>query len=59
MTLLMRDQEKFEQGMEKGITKMIVRMYENGFTIEQIALCANKGVDEVKAIVERERLARV
>jgi len=67
MTLLMRDQEKFEQGMaqgmvqgmEKGITGMIVRMYENGFTIEQIALCANKGVDEVKAIVEREKLARV
>ena len=63
MTLLMRDQEKFEQGMaqgmEKGITGMIVRMYENGFTIEQIALCANKGVDEVKAIVEREKLAHV
>ena len=61
MTLLMRDQEKFEQGLERGLeqekAETIIRMYENGFTVEQIALCTNKGVDEVKVILEREKLA--
>lgn len=63
MTLLMREQEKFEQGMEqgheKGITEVIVRMGKNGFTVEQIALCTNKGADEVKTILERKGLIPV
>ena len=59
MTLLMREQEKFEQGREKGITEVIVRMCENGFTMEQIALCTNKGTDEVKDILERKGLISV
>ena len=67
MTLLMRDQEKFEQGMERGReqgreqekAETIIRMYKNGFTMEQIALCTNKGVDEVKVIIEREKSALV
>ncbi len=67
MTLLMRDQEKFEQGLEQGHKQgreqekieTIVRMYKNGFTVEQIALCTNKRVDEVKAVIEREKLVLV
>jgi hypothetical protein len=34
-------------------------MYKNGFTVEQIALCTNKRVDEVKAVIEREKLVLV
>lgn len=48
-----------EQGHEKGITEVIVRMGENGFTVEQIALCTNKGADEVKTILEQKGLIPV
>ena len=43
MTLLMREQEKLEQGREEEAGEIIVRMYQNGFTLEQIAICTNRG----------------
>ena len=50
-----------EKGMEKGIKKgraeveeiIILNMYENDFTLEQIALATKKSVEEIKAIIEK------
>jgi hypothetical protein len=39
----MREQEKLEQGREEEAGEIIVRMYQNGFTLEQIAICTNRG----------------
>ena len=35
MTLLMRDQENIEKGIEKEETRIIIRLYHNGFTPNQ------------------------
>lgn len=40
------------RGEAKGEAKIIKNMYEKGFSLEQIALAADKSIKEVKAIIE-------
>lgn len=62
MTLLMRDQENLEKGIALGIeqgaeregTRIVVRLYKNGFTVEQIADLTGKDVQKIKGIIEKE-----
>lgn len=52
-----------EKGIEKGIAKgetiakmnIILNMYNNNFTIEQIALATQYNVDEVKEIIAEQQ----
>ena len=45
------------EGMEKGRAereeKIILNMYQNHFTLEQIALATSKGIEEIKTIIEK------
>ncbi len=58
MTLLMRDQENIEKGIERGIekeeTRIIIRLYHNGFTPNQIADLVDKDIKKVEAVIKRE-----
>lgn len=58
MTLLMRDQENIEKGIERGIekeeTRIIIRLYHNGFTPNQITDLLGKDIMKVKTIIEKE-----
>lgn len=38
-------------GEERGEAKVIIKMYENGFTVEKIAVVVDKEIEEVKAIL--------
>ncbi|MCM1184893.1 MAG: hypothetical protein NC337_16110 [Roseburia sp.] len=49
-------EEGREQGIRIGETKIIVNMYNNGFTIQQIADATGKEADEVREIIERKAL---
>ena len=42
--------------LEKGEAKIILAMYKNGYTVEQIASATDKDVEEIKAIVEKGRI---
>lgn len=42
-----------EKGMEKKEEKIILNMYQNHFTLEQIALAVNKSTKEIQAIIEK------
>ncbi|MCD8038143.1 MAG: hypothetical protein LUE96_03525, partial [Lachnospiraceae bacterium] len=64
MTLLQREREIRKEGREEGReegrkegmahgeAKMIIRLYNNGYSLEQIAAVAEKSVDEIREIVE-------
>ena len=54
MTLLMRDQENIEKGIEKEETRIIIRLYHNGFTPNQIADLVDKDIKKVEAVIKRE-----
>lgn len=41
------------QGIEEAETKIIISMCRNGFTVEQIAQITEKGIDEIKNIIEK------
>ena len=41
-----------EQGRAEGEAGIIIKMYKNGFTIEQIADITDKDVTDIKAIIE-------
>lgn len=43
-----------EQGAEREGTRIVVRLYWNGFTTEQIADLTGKDVQKIKEIIERE-----
>ena len=40
-----------EEGLAKGEARLIMKMYKNGFTAEQIASATDKDIEEVKAII--------
>ncbi len=42
--------------LEKGEAKIILAMYKNGYTVEQIASATDKDIEEIKAIVEKGRI---
>jgi DNA-binding NarL/FixJ family response regulator len=54
MTLLERDREKIEEGIEEGIllTKKVLKLSNSGYTISQIAKECNISEEEVKRILE-------
>ncbi|MCM1102876.1 MAG: hypothetical protein NC409_02120 [Clostridium sp.] len=43
-----------EEGLQKGEAKMILRMYQKGYTLEQIADVAEKSMEQIMAIIEKE-----
>lgn len=45
-----------EKGIAIGEARVIIKMYKNGFTAEQIAAAIDKETEEVKAIIEGEKL---
>lgn len=48
-----------EKGIAIGEARVIIKMYKNGFTAEQIAAAIDKETEEVKAIIEGEKLELV
>lgn len=42
---------------EDAQAEIIMNMYRNGFTIEQIELAVRKSVEEIKAIIEKREPA--
>ncbi|OOM68703.1 hypothetical protein CLOBL_53150 [Clostridium sp. BL-8] len=58
MTLLERDREKIEEGIEKGreegilLTKKVLKLSNSGYTISQIAKECNISEEEVRRILE-------
>lgn len=48
-----------EKGIVIGEARVIIKMYKNGFTAEQIAAAIDKETEEVKAIIEGEKLELV
>lgn len=43
-----------EEGRAEGEIRVILNMYRNNFTIEQIALATEKGIEEVEAVIKGE-----
>lgn len=58
MTLLERDREKIEEGREEGreegikLTKKVLKLYNSGETIENIAKECDISIEMVKEIIE-------
>ena len=44
-----------QEGLAEGEAALILKMYKNGFTAEQIAAATDKDVEEVKGILDRNR----
>lgn len=42
-----------EKGIAKGQEQIILNMYENNFTLEQISIATKKSVEEIKVIIEK------
>lgn len=42
-----------EDGIAIGKAEMILNMYKNGYTLQQIADVAEKSVEEIKAVIEK------
>lgn len=42
------------EGRAEGERLLILKMYHNGLTAEQIAAATDKGIEEVKAILEEK-----
>lgn len=53
-------EQGIEQGIEQGETiakiNIILNMYNNNFTIEQIALATQYNIDEVKKIIAKNKI---
>lgn len=45
-------------GQAKGEARIIINMHKKGFTIEQIAAVTEKAIEDVKAIIEEEKMVR-
>ena len=48
-----------EDGIAIGEARVIIKMYENGFTAEQIAAATDKDIEEVKGIIRKKELELV
>ncbi len=57
LTLLMRDQENvekgFELGLEQGENGIIIRLYDNGLPIDQIANLTGKDIGKIRDVIKR------
>ena len=47
------------RGTEKAREEVILNMYENGFSMEQISLATKKCIDEIEQIIDEHELALV
>lgn len=47
--------EGIKEGEIKGEAKIIINMYYNGFSMEQIVLATNKSTEEIKKIIEKDK----
>ena len=45
-----------ENAIDNAITGVIMNMYENNFTLEQIAVATKKSVEEISAIIKKREL---
>ena len=54
MTLMMRDQENFDQGVEQGKKKIVLNLYQDGFGIDTIARLAEMDAENVKKWIEEK-----
>ena len=48
-----------EEGIVAGRAEIIIKMYNKGFTVEEIAETIDKDVEEVKEIIEAKTLSLV
>ena len=56
----MSDMCNLSQGLvEEGRAEIIIKMYNKGFTVEEIAETIDKDVEEVKEIIEAKTLSLV
>ena len=51
--------EGIEEGRAEGEAEIIIKMYNKGFTVEEIAETLDKDVEEVKEIIEAKTLSLV
>ena len=51
--------EGIAQGIAKERAEIIIKMYNKGFTVEEIAETIDKDVEEVKEIIEAKTLSLV
>ncbi|MCM1537068.1 MAG: Rpn family recombination-promoting nuclease/putative transposase [bacterium] len=47
-------EEGLQKGVQKGEAKIILSMYQKGYTLEQIADVAEKSMEQIMAIIEKE-----
>lgn len=52
MTLLMRDQENLEKGINQERKKIVMKMIQQGFTIGQIMAVCEVTEEEIKRFVD-------
>ena len=52
-------EEGIAKGRAEGIAEIIIKMYNKGFTVEEIAETIDKDVEEVKEIIEAKTLSLV
>ena len=52
-------EEGIAEGIAKGEAGIIIKMYNKGFTVEEIAETIDKDVEEVKEIIEAKTLSLV
>lgn len=45
-----------EKGRDEGVKEIILNMYANGFTLEQIAVATKKSVEEVSAVIKKREI---
>ena len=48
-----------ERATEKAIESVVMNMFKNKFSLEQISLATKKSVDEVKRIIEEHEVVLV
>ena len=42
-----------DRAMEKTIENVVMKMYSNNFSLEQISIATDKSVEEIKMIIEK------
>ena len=52
-------EEWIEHGMEQGDIKYILRMHKNGYPLSKIAQIADKTLEEVRAVIDKEESALI
>lgn len=48
-----------EAGRQEGEASLIIKMYKNGFTVEQIAAAIDKDIEEIKSILSGKEITTI